>query len=246
MKRLSWHWWLLLTLLTTAFLILRLPATVMGSIIAAQTKDKLQLAGAQGSLWHGSAQPLLQGAALGERLDWAWQPKALLKGRLAYQITLDGGQGIVSMGWGGLAVQEANLAVAAAPVFQLDKGVKPYGLSGQLRLASPELRYQAGKPTGTLTLDWLGANSSLAPMVSPLGDYRLTLSPAGEGLRIQLSTLGGRLQLNGGGHWEASQGLAAEVGLQASPGSEAVLSPFLNQVGQGNPGGERMLRFNYR
>ncbi|QDQ26020.1 type II secretion system protein N [Chitinimonas arctica] len=243
MKRLTWPWWVALVLLTLLFLVLRLPASILGMVVAAQTDGKLQLAASQGSLWQGSAQPILQDAALAERLEWAWQPAGLLRGKLGYAIKLDGGQALLSFGLGGLELREADLTFAAGPLLRLDARTRAYGLTGQLRVASPELHWKDGKPVGQLSVDWLGATSTLVPSLNPLGDYRATLVPAGDGWRLQLATLAGVLQLNGGGDWQAKQGLRGEVSLKAAPGAEAQLAPFLGQIGPGGPDAARTIKF---
>lgn len=244
MKRLHWGYWLALGLLTALFLLVRLPAGIVGALVSSQSGGKLTFAAAEGTLWNGSAQPVLDGAALAERLSWSWQPKALLKGQLGYALTLDDGRALLGLGIGGIRLTEADLGLAATPLFLLDERTRNYGLSGQLRLSTAEFRWQGGKGEGQLNLDWRGAASSLAPSISPLGDYRLTLAPAGEAWHVQLATLGGQLQLNGGGELRAGQGLSMEVGLRAAAGAEAALAPFLNQVGPGDPAAERRLRFS--
>lgn len=246
MRRLTWPWWLALVLLIIVFALIRLPASMVGSLISAQSAGKFNLAGAQGSIWQGSAQPVLDGEALAEQLSWQWRPKDLLQARLGYDIRLDAGQAALSLGLGEISLRQFDLALAAAPLFKLSEKTRNYGLSGQLRLSGQEMHLRGGKPEGQLSLDWLGASSSLAPAVRPLGDYRLNALPAGSGWQLQLSTLSGQLQLNGNGNWQAAQGLQAEVALQAAPGAASALAPFLSQVGAGAPEAERRLRFSLR
>lgn len=246
MRRLGTFWWVALALLTLLFLLLRLPASLLGSVLESQTAGQLKLAAAEGTIWQGSAQPVLQGNALAERLSWRWQPKVLLQGKLGYQLKLDQGGALLNIGLRSLELLDANLGLPAAPLLQLDARSKPYGLAGQLQLSTGRFLWKAGKPEGQLILDWRNAASSLVPAVQPLGDYRATLSPAGEHWQMQLSTLSGPLQLNGQGNWDAKQGLQAEIGLKAANGSEGLLAPFLNQVGAGSPDSERRLRFNFR
>jgi len=246
MRRLGTLWWVVLAILILIFLLLRLPASLLGSVLEGQSGGKLQLVAAEGTIWQGSAQPVLQGAALAERLSWNWQPRALLQGKLGYQIKLDQGSALLNVGLRSLELRDANLGLPAAPLLQLDNRSKAYGLAGQLQLSTGRFVWQAGKPEGQLLLDWRNAASSLVPAVQPLGDYRATLSPAGERWQLQLTTLGGPLQLSGQGSWDAKQGLQAEVGLKAANGSEGLLAPFLSQVGAGAPDSERRLRFNFR
>lgn len=238
---------LLLGIATLVFLPLRLPATVLGALIASQTQGKVTLAAAEGSFWHGSAQPLVGGEAIAERLNWDIHAAELLRGRLVYDLRLDGGGAELSVGKGGLTLSHADLTVAGAPLFKLDERMRSYALDGQLHLASPSLHWAAGsQPQGALSLDWRGAGSNLTPAMNPLGDYHVDATPAGAGWHLQFSTLGGSLQINGGGDWDATRGLTVDLGLKPSPGTETALGVLLSRIGPGAPDAERRLQFNFR
>ncbi|MGQ5524209.1 type II secretion system protein N [Chitinimonas sp. PSY-7] len=246
MKRLSWVWWVALLLLTLLFMVVRLPASLVSTIIAAQTGNKFTLAGTSGSIWQGAGQPVVDGQALAEQLTWQWRPADLLKASIGYDLKLDTGQAQLNLGPKDISLRNADLTIAASPLFKLAERTRAYGLTGQLRLATTELHWPTKQSEGQLSVDWRGAGSSLAPTMPVLGDYRANLSPAGNAWQIQLSTLSGQLLLNGSGNWQASQGLTAEVTLQASPGSAPALAPFLNQIGDGSPETPRRLQFNLR
>lgn len=246
MTSLNWKWWLSLSVLSGIALVLSLPASVLGSVLSMETNGKFKLVASEGTLWNGQGQPTIGDAALGERISWTWQPKALLKGKLAFDLQLDNGHAKLILGLSSAELQDADLTIAATPLFQLDQRGRAYGLSGQLRLASPNFHYQAGKPAGLLTLDWLNAASSLVPAVNPLGTYRTTLTPAKDGWHLQVASLDGALQINGGGDWQDAQGFSMDIGLRANAGAETALAPFLNQIGAGEANAERRLRFNFR
>ncbi|MBV8467595.1 MAG: type II secretion system protein N [Burkholderiales bacterium] len=241
MNRISRLQYLLLALLIVLFLILRTPASIFGAIVSGATGGQIRLAAASGSLWRGSAQPLLYDHALGEQMQWAWQPRELLHGRLSYELHLDGGQANVAFGLHDLMLSQVNLNLAADPIFALDERSRTYGLTGQLHLSTDGFRLRNNMPDGTLTIDWHNAGSSLAPSVDPLGDYRLTATAGDKAWDLHLNTLTGRLVLNGNGKWSASEGLSTEISLRAAPGSEAALFPFLSRVGPGAPDAERRL-----
>jgi general secretion pathway protein N len=246
MKRATLATGLLIGVATLLFLPLRLPAALLGTLLTSQTDGRLSLAATEGTIWHGSAQPLLGGEALAERMAWDIQPAELLHGRLVYQLALDDGSARLSLGAGGTAISNVNLSVPAAPLFKLDERTRGYALTGQLHLVSPSLRWAKGQPDGAMQLDWRGAGSSLAPALNPLGDYQLTATPAGDGWHLQFNTLAGSLQINGAGDWQASRGLNVDVGLKAAPGTEASLTALLSRMGPGAPNAERRLRFNFR
>ncbi|WP_374351920.1 type II secretion system protein N [Chitinimonas sp.] len=246
MKTLTLGAGLLLGAATALFLPLQLPASVIGSVLNSQSQGKLSLVATDGNLWRGSAQPVLNGEALAEQLRWELRPSQLLRGRLEFDIGIDSGSAKLSIGPGGISLSNADISLAAAPLFKLDERAKAYALAGQLHLMSQNIHWAKGQPEGALLLEWRGAGSSLAPSLNPLGDYRVTAIPSGNGWQLQLSTLSGSLQINGNGSWQASQGFNLDLGLRASPGSEGSLTTLLTRIGPGAPNDERRLKFNFR
>lgn len=246
MKSIRLSTWLLIGLAIVVFLPLRIPASVLGAIVASETKGVVTLAAADGTFWQGSAQPLVDGEAVAERLQWKVKPIELLHGRLEFDLTLDDGSAHLTMGKGGLLLSNADLTVAGGPLFKLSDRTKAYALNGQLHLASPSLHFADGQPAGTLALDWRGAGSGLAPATNPLGDYHIDATPSGQGWHLQFSTLSGALLINGGGDWNANRGLTVDLSLKAAQGAEASLNTLLSQMGPGTAGGERRLQFNFR
>jgi len=244
MRKLGWVEWTLLIVLLLAFLVIRLPASLLGAVLASETNGQLRFAAVSGTVWHGSGQPLLDGTALGEQLQWDWLPTELLHGRLGYTLQMDGGSAKLAARPGDIVLLDTNLSLPAAPLLALDNRTKGYALTGQLRVASPSLRWHNNAAEGGLTLDWQGAGTGLAPSVDPLGDYRLALMPIGKAWQLQLTTLSGRLTLNGGGMLSAADGLKMNLSLKAAQGSEAALSPFLSRIGPGAPDAERQLSFS--
>jgi len=246
MRKLGWIEWTLLVILLLAFLVVRLPAGLLSTLLASETQGQFRFAAASGTLWHGSGQPLLNGAALGEQLQWDWLPAELLHGRLGYAIQMDGGSAHLAARPGDITLLDTNLSVPAAPLLALDNRMKGYALTGQLHVASPSLRWHNNTAEGGLTLDWQGAGTGLAPSVDPLGDYRLAFTPVGKAWQLQLTTLSGRLQINGGGMLSATDGLKMDLSLKAGQGAETALAPFLSRIGPGNPDAERRLSFSSR
>jgi general secretion pathway protein N len=241
MKHLSLRHYLLLLAFFLVFLILRMPASVFGLIAASASGGQLKLAATAGTLWHGSGQPLLNGAAIGEQLHWDWRARELLHGRLGYKIALDDGTADLAIGLHDIALSQADLNLAADPIFALDERSRSYGLTGQLHLSTSDFRWHGTKAEGTLAIDWLNAGSTLAPSVDPLGNYRLTATAVNDGWKLQVNTQGGRLQLNGTGLWKTEEGLNTDLSLRAEAGSETALAPFLTRLGPGAPTAERRL-----
>jgi general secretion pathway protein N len=226
-------------------MVVRLPASVLAAFLPERPGVRIALADAQGSLWQGSGQLTLNGEVLIDRLQWTWQPAALLKGRFGIALETDVGHARIGLAPGRIVIEDVDLSLPVAPLAQLDQRITPYGLGGQLRVATPSLTLGAA-PAGQLSVDWQGAASTLVPALPSFGDYRLNLQPQGDAWALQASTLGGALQLSGQGRWRAAEGLDASVTLQAAPGSENVVAPLLLRMGPGAPNAPRSFKFNFR
>jgi general secretion pathway protein N len=232
--------------ITLVLLPLRLPASLVASILKSESQGHLSLAASDGTIWHGSGQPLLDGQALAEQLRWDIDASKLLRGQLVYKIGLDQGGATLALARSGVNISEANLALAASPLFRLDERIRPYALTGQLRLNSQNMHIAKGAADGAISIEWNSAGTSLAPTMNPIGDYRVSAMPAGDGWQLQFSTLSGSLQINGNGNWQPNSGLNVDLGLKAAQGTEASLGTLLSRIGPSGPDGERRLKFNFR
>ena len=82
---------------------------------------------------------------------------------------------------------------------------------------------------GLLRLQALDVSVRLSTL-RPLGSYQLDLQ-GGARTTLSLTTLNGRLQLSGQGHWQG-QGLVFNGEASAEPEHEAALNNLLNLMGQ--------------
>ncbi|MBB1162586.1 type II secretion system protein N [Aquariibacter albus] len=236
-------------------LIAQAPATWLGDALARASGERLRLDAASGTVWQGSAVPVLSGgpgsrdaSALPDRLHWhlRWSGGPVLD--LAQACCIEAGTRLrLGGGWDRLRLSlEPPPARAAETAPELARWPAAW-LSG---LGTPWNTLQAG---GRLTLrsqalglDWSRAGwqlegvavlglQDLSARLSPLprlGSYELQLAGEGPGrARLSLSTREGALQLRGDGHLGA-RGLRFRGEAEAAPGEEAALANLLNIIGR--------------
>jgi general secretion pathway protein N len=233
-------------------LILFAPAAWLARAVHAATSGHVLLAQAQGSVWQGSAQLLLTGgyqsqdaASLPGRVNWTLRPT--WQGyKPAARITLgmpccaeQAVQLVAQPGWSQSAMDllPAKIHLPAQWLSGLGAPWNTLDPQGQLALSSDALRVQWSEGRmrlqGQLMLD-LQAMSSRLSTLSPLGDYRLSLS-GGDVPVISLQTLQGALQLTGSGQIVGSR-IRFNGEASAAPAQMDALSNVLNIIGrrQGN------------
>ena len=235
------------------------PAAWLADSISNASGGRLLLAQAEGSLWRGSALPVLTGgpgskdaAVLPSRLDWSISPFfGGLRLTLAQGCCIEPGLVLEwRPGWNKTSVTvkpavEGN--VGHWPAAWLEGLGAPWNTlrpGGQLRLATQGLTLEsqggAWQVQGRADLDWLQASSRLSTL-DALGSYRigLTGTPATGGAgasakpSLTLRTLEGALQLNGNGQW-TERGLKFNGDARAAPGFEPALNNLLNIIGRRN------------
>ena len=227
------------------------PAAWLARGIAAATQQRLLLADARGTVWSGSAVPVLTGgpdsrdaSALAGRLEWTVAPRLFGLELHARQACCLNGTVVVIVkpGFGRVSATLVPPSgwVGQWPAAWLVGLGTPWNtlqLGGVLRLASPGLTVETAqgrwRVDGQAELALLGASSRLAT-VSPLGSYRLTLTgdAANAGVsQLGLGTQDGALQLSGNGSWAAG-GVRFRGEARAAPGAEAALSNLLNIIGR--------------
>jgi general secretion pathway protein N len=227
------------------------PAAWLAEGVASATNGRLQLADAEGSVWHGSALPVLTGgpgtrdaAVLPSRLHWSVTPFwGGLRARLSQSCCLDGAPAIEwRPGWSRSewALQPQGDSVGRWPAAWLEGLGAPLNtlrLAGELQLRTQTLslsreRGQTGwQMHGQAQVDLMQASSRLAS-VEPLGSYQVTLGPQDNGaVPLTLRTLDGALRLSGSGQIGA-RGLSFRGEAQAGAGFEAALNNLLNIIGR--------------
>lgn len=230
-----------------AALVVYAPAAWLASALATASGERLQLADARGSVWQGSAVPVLTGGP-GSR------DASALPGRLHWSLGLDGwalavrarhaccinGELLLRIepGLGRLKITlpAAPGAVGQWPASWLSGLGTPFNtlqLGGSFSLSSSGLVAESAQGrwqlSGAAALAMDGISSRVSTL-DTLGSYRLALT-GGTPTNIVLSTLAGPLQLSGSGQWAAG-GLRFRGDARAQPGSEAALNNLLNIIGR--------------
>ena len=228
------------------------PAAWLAHSVSAATGERLLLTDARGSVWAGSALPVLTGGpgsrdatALPGRLEWrlGWAGFGLelrvrqaccLRGELRARLTPGLGRFKVTL------LPSDSSTVGQWPAAWLAGLGTPWNtlqLGGTLRLTSSGLAVEwvQGRVrfTGDAALDVSQASSRLSTL-DTLGSYRLTLhgdAASGDAATLQLLTLDGALRLSGAGQW-TDNGVRFRGEAQAAEGSETVLANLLNIIGR--------------
>lgn len=219
-------------------LLVMAPASVLSGALDKLTEGKLNLSGAKGTLWNGSGILLFsdntQFIVLGH-YNWHWSVAALLEGQVEYAVTLGENTRPMFLRISPLK-QQAELAhwhatLPAQMLSLLAPQLRAYQLSGEIDFSSDSLAFSGTGGLGKAALDWNHAGSGLTD-IYPLGDYRILIEVSGQDMSVQLSTLGGVLQLGGKGKTVPGRGLEFSGTAQAGPGDQqVVLTALLHHMG---------------
>lgn len=224
-RRLKWG--LALLALFCICFVARLPALFVMRIALPST---VTLAGVEGSIWSGTATALgFNGVVVQEKLHWKFQPRNLLQGRLGWQIDSEfrGAPTNIQaiLGVHGGALEGVRLSLPLDPLLSFNSTIEGIKLSGTLRLETPHL---AMREPVRLKLRAEQVTTAMGAEPSLLGSYEgnLDIDAAGKG-QLQVSSLGGPLQISGGGSFETS-GKGVDMKLLLRPaGDLPVLAPIL-------------------
>ncbi|MDQ6628824.1 MAG: type II secretion system protein N [Pseudomonadota bacterium] len=233
-------------------LVLFAPAAWLTGAIASATDQRLLLADAQGTIWSGSAVPVLTGGAgsrdasmLPGRLEWTLSPRlygALLTAREACCI---GGTMQLQIRPGLGRIKATLLAPPTGLVGQWPSAwLNGYGtplntlqLGGTFRVMSPGFTVEQvegrWRLEGRVDLE-LEAVSSRLTTLDTLGTYRISLTGdanSNSATLLSLTTQDGALQLSGNGTWGPG-GVKFRGEARAAGVDESVLSNLLNIIGR--------------
>lgn len=227
------------------------PAGWLAAAVTNYSGQRLLLSEARGTVWNGSAVPVLTGGTDS-------RSAALLgNGRLAWRVSLHGSAVQLRLRQPCCIADEAVLLLRPGlgrVTLQLQPSPAPLGEwpaawlaglgapwntlqpSGTLRLSSSGLLAEGAagrwRLAGNADLELLDLGTAMTPL-ERLGSYRLHLDGGqdGQGPLFTLSTLDGALQLSGNGQWTGTQ-LRFRGEAQAAPGAEGDLDNVLNFFGR--------------
>jgi general secretion pathway protein N len=240
-------------------LVLYAPAAWLARLVQQGSGERLLLADARGTLWNGSAVPVLTGgagsrdaSALPGRLHWRIRPQAQGLGlgllvQAEQACCLNGALQLrVQPGWNQLRVEllpaPGGGALGQWPAAWLAGLGTPWNTlqpRGSVQLASPGLVLESAagrwRFDGRADIE-LNAFASRLSTLDVLGSYRLTVQgdAANNGsANLGLVTTSGALLLSGSGQLTgAGSGVRFRGTASAAPGSEAVLNNLLNIIGR--------------
>ncbi len=257
--RAPWHWTLVGGVVGLALtLLLYAPARWMAWAVEHASDGRLRLEAPQGTVWSGSAQPVLTGGD-GSHDAAAWPSRIVWRLRPAIaEVTQDAGRPTlapafdlalsadcctraplaITASWtpGSTHVALADGPVSHWPASLLTGLGTPWNTlapEGQLELRTQGLRLQwvqqRLRVSGRAELTVRDAATRLTPL-RPVGSYRLTMD-GGALPDLRLETLQGGLQLSGSGQWVGER-LRFTGEALAQPGTEAALDNVLNIIGR--------------
>ena len=227
------------------------PAAWLAAAVQSATESRLVLADARGTVWSGSAVPVLTGGT--DSRD-----AASLPGRMSWTLGLDGAA--LALRARHACCINGELRLRLVPGFgrvrvELPAVQGPIGQWPAAWLAGLGTPWNTLQPSGSMQLSSSGlvldhvqgrwrlegraelALNSMASRVSTLdvlGSYRLSVDGGSGGADVatlQLGTTSGALLLSGSGQFVASK-LRFTGQASAAPGSETVLNNLLNIIGR--------------
>jgi general secretion pathway protein N len=233
-----------------AAFVLFAPASWLAQAVASSTGQRLLLADARGTIWSGSAVPVLTGGPdsrdatfLPGRLEWTLAPRWYGVELAARQECCLNGTARVQIR-PGLGRVRATLVPPAGSVGQwpsawlggLGTPWNTLQLGGSFRLVSPGVTIESvegrWRLEGKVDLSLDGVSSRLTTL-DPLGSYKVTLTggAADSATLLSVATLDGPLQLTGSGTWGPG-GVKFRGEARSAVADEAALSNLLNIIGR--------------
>ncbi len=228
----------MLAVIYASTLVVTAPASLLGRVAAQASNGRVEFANTQGTIWHGSANPVLHQRSGGlvtlSTLHWNAVLPALLTGKFLVQLNWDDGAQTapmdISVSAKQIELRQAHIPLPAVLLDEVSDFLKPAQLRGQVVLRSDLLLISRQGAQGTATADWMNA-SSLLSNISPLGNYHFTFSSSSAGVDITLNTASGALILKGQGHLAPSSGLDFRGTAEAEKGKEDALRELLGHLG---------------
>jgi general secretion pathway protein N len=227
------------------------PAAWLADAVAMRTHQRLLLTDARGTVWNGSAVPVLTGGTdsrsatmLPGRTSWTLGVRGLgLELRIRQPCCINNELVLrlrPGLGRTAIQLQPSSGSIGEWPAAWLAGLGAPWNtlqLGGTLRLASPGLNLDMvegrWRVAGQADVDLDNIGSRLSTL-DRLGSYRVHLEGSGadgQGPTITLSTLDGALLLSGTGQWSGAQ-LRFRGEARAAPGFESALDNLLNILGR--------------
>lgn len=225
------------------------PAAWLASAVARATDDRVLLSDARGTVWSGSAVPVLTGGSgsrdasyLPGRVEWTlWPGLGTLELSLRQACCIDGAvRASVRPGFGSstIAVKPASgTSLGQWPSAWLGGLGTPWNtlqLGGNVKVTSSGFTLERAEGRtrldGKVDLDLERVSSRLTTLET-LGSYRIGLTGGAGGTLLSVSTQDGPLQLTGSGT-VGPAGIKFRGEARSAAMDEAALSNLLNIIGR--------------
>lgn len=223
-----------------AALIVILPASVVSAAIRNATNGRMELANCHGTIWRGSAIPVLhrqkpeEGFMQLGQLQWDVSIKSLLVLQPRISLSWIGESQVPTMearlSFGQLSMDNLYLPLPASLLGEASAHLRPLGLGGRIIVKSNAFSISNQGLHGIFTVDWIDAHSALSHL-RPLGDYRFTIKGTGKGGDLSLDTVSGMLILKGNGRFDMAGSMSLEGYSEAAEGQQEKLRELLNNLG---------------
>lgn len=231
------------------FLLQSMPAEVLAWAVAKQTAQKLYLADPKGTVWEGSATPVVANGTQQLELApfrWHFVQNRLLRGQVAAQLDfVTGSRVLLATTHDSVTLENADLAMPASLLGIVFPTLSLWQPNGTLELKTPSLRLAAQRSIGEAQLLWKSASTSLS-RVRPLGDYSFGIHAAERGIDYKLDTLSGVLTLNGHGYWRSRDDWTFAGQARPRPDRQADLHDLLQLFSRQREGDRYLLEFSAR
>jgi general secretion pathway protein N len=221
-------------------LLVSLPASLLGIFVREASQGRLELANCSGTVWHGSALPILhrRGTDAGvlpiHSMQWDVSPWSFFL--LQAHITLNWPDEyqphpvVISISPSQLQISDLYMPLPALLLGELSPYLRPIQLGGRIIIKSDSLKISRNNLQGTLTADWIGASSALSN-VTPLGDYHFVVTGSASGADVTLDTTTGALILKGSGQLTTAGWVNFKGYAQSAEGQHEKLGELLRNLG---------------
>lgn len=231
------------------FLLHWMPAEVLAWAVAKQTGQRLFLTDPRGTVWEGSAKPVVSNGTQELELApfrWHFLQNRLLRGQVAAQLDfVTGSRVLLATTHDSVAFENTDLTLPVPLLGIVFPALSVWQPDGTLELKTPLLSFATGHSSGEAKLLWKNASTSLS-RVRPLGDYLFDISTAQRGIDYKLNTLSGALVLNGDGYWRSRDDWTFSGQARARPDRQADLHDLLQLFSRQRDGEKYLLHFSAR
>ena len=214
------------------------PASVLSRVAERASNGRVLLANASGTFWQGSGTPALrrQGGnfLVLQKLHWDIAILPFFTGKMSARLRWEGVEQeqpmTVVFSYGQVEVHKAVIPVPAAVLGELVPLLQPVQLSGNILIKSDQFTHSSNGDFGNAAANWTNAGSVLS-VVSPLGNYQLSVTGNGKQLDLSLITVSGALLLEGKGNYSPNLGLKFKATARASSERKDGLNELLSNFG---------------